>query len=59
MLQNMTGNFGAIFGDEISTDLAVASLQRNDFVANLERIDNKITVVAISQQICNSFALDL
>ena len=59
MLQNMAGNFGAILGDKIATDLAVASLQQNDFVANLQRIDNKITVVAISQQICNSFAIDL
>ena len=59
LLQNMAGNFGAILGDEIATDLAVASLQRNDFVANLQRIDNNITVVAISQQICNSFAIDL
>ena len=49
MLQKMAGNFGAIFGDDITTDLAVASLQRKDFVANLQRIDNKITVVAISQ----------
>ena len=59
MLQNMAGNFGVILGDEIATDLAVSSLQRNDFVANLQRIDNKITIVAISQQICNSFAIDL
>ena len=59
MLQNMVGNFDAILGDEIATDLAVASLLRNDFVANLQLIDNKITVVAISQQICNSFAIDL
>ena len=49
LLQNMAGNFGAILGDDIATDLAVASLQRNDFVANLQRIDNKITVVTISQ----------
>ena len=55
----MAGNFGTILGDEIATDLAVASLQQNDLVANLQRIDNKITVVAISQQICNSFAIDL
>ena len=55
----MAGNFGAILGDEIEMDLAVASLQRNDFVANLQRIDNKITVVAISQQFCNIFAIDL
>ena len=55
----MAGNFGAILGEEIATDLAVESLQRNDFVANLQRSDNKITVVAISQQICNSFAIDL
>ena len=55
----MAGNLGAILGDEIATDLAVASLQQNDLVANLQRIDNKITVVAISQQICNSFAIDL
>ena len=55
----MAGNFGAILGDEIATDLAVASLQQNDFVANLQRIDNKITVVVISQQICNSFAINL
>ena len=59
MLQNMAGNFGAILGDEIATDLAVARLQQNDVVANLQRIDNEITVVAISQQICNSFAIDL
>ena len=59
MLQNMAGNFGAILGDEIATDLAVASVQRNDFVANLQQVDNKITVVAILQQICNSFAIDL
>ena len=51
----MAGNFGAILGDEIATDLVVASLKRNDFVANLQRIDNKITVVAILQQICNRF----
>ena len=43
----MAGNFGAILGDDIATDLAAASLQRNDFVANLQRIDNKIIVVAI------------
>ena len=55
----MTGNFGAILGDDIATDFAVASLQRKDFVANLQQIDNKITVVAISQQICYSFAIDL
>ena len=55
----MAGNFGAILEEEIATDLAVASLQQNDLVANLQRIDNKITVVAISQQICNSFAIDL
>ena len=59
MLQNMAGNFSAILGDDISTDLAVISLQRNDFVANLQRIDNKISVVAILQQICNSFVIDL
>ena len=59
MLQNMVRNFGAILGDDIATNLAVASLQRNDFVANLQRIDNKITVVAILQQIYNSFAIDL
>ena len=59
MLQKMMGNFGAILRDDIATDLAVASLQRNDFIANLQRIDNKITVVAISQQICNSFAINL
>ena len=59
LLQNMAGNFGAILGDEIAMDLAVASLQQNDFVANLQRIDNKITVVAILQQICNTFAIDL
>ena len=46
LLQNMVGNFGAILGDDIATDLAVASLQRNDFVANLQRI-------------CNSFVIDL
>ena len=55
----MAGNFDAILGDNIASDLAVASLQQNDFVANLEWIDNKITVVVISQQICNSFAIDL
>ena len=64
LLQKMAGNFGAILGDDIATDLAVVSLQRNDFVvslqrndfvANLQRIDNKITVVAISQQFCNRF----
>ena len=55
----MAGNLGAIIGDDIATVLAVASLQRNDFVANLQRIDNKITVVAISQQFYNSFAIDL
>ena len=55
----MAGNFGVILGDVIATDLAVASLQRNDFVVNLQRIDNKITVVAILQQIYNSFAIDL
>ena len=55
----MAGNFGAILGDDIATDLAVASLQRKDFVANLQQIDNKITVVAISQHIYNSFAIDL
>ena len=59
LLQNMAGSFGVILGDEIATDLAVASLQQNDFVANLQRIDNKITVVAILQQICNSLAIDL
>ena len=59
LLQNMAENFGVILGDEIATDLAVASLQLNDFVANLQRIDNKITVVTFSQQICNSFAIDL
>ena len=59
LLQNMAGNFGAILGDEIATNLAVVSLQRNDFVANLQQIDNKITVIAISQQICNNFAIDL
>ena len=51
----MAAKLGAIIGDDIATDLAVASLQRNDFVANLQRIDNKITVVAISQQFCNRF----
>ena len=55
----MAGNLGAILGDDIATDLAVASLQQNDFVTNLQRIDNKITVVAISQQFCNSFVIDL
>ena len=55
----MAGNFGTIIGDDIATDLAIASLPRNDCVANLQRIDNKITVVAISQQICNSFVIDL
>ena len=59
MLQNMAGNFGSILGDDIATALAVASLQRKDFVANLQQIDNIIKVVAISQQICNSFAIDL
>ena len=59
MLQNMAAKLGAIIGDDIATDLAVASLQLNDFVANLQRIDNKITVVAISQQFYNSFAIDL
>ena len=59
MLQNMAGNFGAILGDDIAMNLVVASLQRNDFVANLQRIDNKITVVAILQQICNNFAINL
>ena len=59
MLQNMAGYFGTILGDEIATDLAVARLQRNDLVAKLQRIDNKIIIVAISQQICNSFAIDL
>ena len=59
LLQNMAGNFGAILGDDTATDLAVASLQRNNFVANLQRINNKITVVAILQQIFNSFAIDL
>ena len=55
----MAAKLGAIIGDDIATDLAVASLQLNDFVANLQRIDNKITVVAISQQFCNSFVIDL
>ena len=55
MLQNMEENFGVILGDDIATDLAIASLQRNDFVVNLQRIDNKIIVVAILQQICNRF----
>ena len=59
LLQKMGGNFGAILRDDIATDLAVASLQRNDVVANLQLIDNKITIVAISQQICNSFVIDL
>ena len=59
LLKKMAGNFGAILGDDIATDLAVASLQRSDFVTNLQRIDNKITVVAISQQICNGFVIDL
>ena len=59
MLQKMTGNFGAILGDDIAINLAVASLQWNDFVANLRQIDNKITGVAISQQICNSLEIDL
>ena len=51
----MAAKLGAIIGDDIATDLAFASLQLNDFVANLQRIDNKITVVAISQQFCNRF----
>ena len=55
MLQNMAAKLGAIIGDDIATDLAVTSLQRNVFVANLQQIDNKITVVAISQQFCNRF----
>ena len=59
LLQNMAGNFGAILGDDTATDLPVASLQRNDFVANLQRINNKITVIVILQQIFNSFAIDL
>ena len=46
LLRNMAGNFGVILGDDIATDLAVTSLQQNDFVANLQRI-------------CNSFAIDL
>ena len=36
MLQKMTGNFDAILGDDIAINLAVASLQWNDFVANLQ-----------------------
>ena len=59
LLQNMAENFGAILGDDIATDLAVASLQRKDFVANLQQMDNKIIVVAILPQICNSFVIDL
>ena len=55
MLQNMVGNFGVILGDDIATDLAVVKLQWNRSIANLQRIDNKITVVAILQQICNRF----
>ena len=55
----MTGNFGTILGDGIVKDLAVAKLQQNRSIANLQQIDNKITVVAISQQICNSFTIDL
>ena len=51
----MAGNLGAILGDDIATNLVIASLQRNDFVANLQQIDNKIIVVAISQQFCNRF----
>ena len=49
LLQNMAGNFGTILANDIASDLAVAKLQRNDSVANLQQIDNKITVVAISQ----------
>ena len=59
MLQNMVGNFGTIIGNNIATDLTFAKLQRISSVANLQWIDNKITVVAISQQICNNFAIDL
>ena len=59
MLQNMAGKFGAILEDNIATDLAVAKLQHNRSIANLQWIDNKITIVAISQQICNSFVIDL
>ena len=59
ILQNMVGNFGAILGNGIAMDLAVAKLQRNSTVANLQWIDNKIIVVAILQQICNSFVIDL
>ena len=44
LLQNMAAKLGAIIGDDIAMDLAVASLQLNDFVANLQRVDNKITV---------------
>ena len=55
LLQNMAAKLGAIIGDDIATDLVVASLQLNDIVANLQRIDNKITVVVISQQFCNRF----
>ena len=55
MLQNMAGNFGAILGDDIATDFAVTKLQQNRSVANLQGIDNKITVFAILQQICNNF----
>ena len=51
----MAAKLGAIIGDDIATDLAVASWQRNDFVANLQWIDNKITVVAVLQQFCNRF----
>ena len=47
MFQNMAGNFGAILRDDIAMDLAVAKLQRNRSVGNLQRIDNKITIVAI------------
>ena len=55
----MVGNFGSILGNDIAMDLAVAMLQRNSSVANLQRIDNKIIFVAISQQIWNNFAINL